>query len=225
MDKIMKKLLLALFISVSVYAQNPVIFAALGDVIYNDVDKFGKLGDLAAMRDFKPAIDDYISSANRSKKIGFAVDSNDGTGDAKAYLKELRSLSAKHDAIVLNARKRFAEAIQEQDSETMTGMIKIGIVDPKDYKNQLIQYYEDYSEDQNLSVIEPLYKDYKYKLACEENASRSANAEAAQNEEVVNRMRASDKASKEALTRSVKEECEREKLNVMQEQKKALGLE
>jgi hypothetical protein len=38
-------------------------------------------------------------------------------------------------------------------------------------------------------------------------------------------MRASDKASKEALTRSVKEECEREKLNVMQEQKKALGLE
>ncbi|MBU1626414.1 hypothetical protein KKB18_03520 [bacterium] len=222
----MKKLLLALLISFSVYAQNPVIFAALGDVIYNDVDKFGKLSNLPAMRDFKPAIDEYLILADKSKKMGFAVDSNDGSGDAKVYLKELRSLSTKHDTIVLNARKRFEEAIQDQDSETMSSMIKIGIVNPKDYKNQLIQYYEDYSEDQNLSVIEPLYKEYKFKLSCEENASKSG-AEAAKNAEaeVVNRMRATDKASKEALTRSVKEECDREKQSVIQEQKKALGVE
>jgi len=219
----MKKLLLTLLISVPMYAQNPVIFAALGDVIYNDADKFGQLADLTIMHDYKPVIDDYLESVEKSKKMGFAVDSNDTAIDAKGYLKELRLLSTKHDAIVLNAQKRFEEAMQDEDSETITNMIKIGIVNPQEYKNQLIQYYEDYAEDQNLSIIEPMYKEYK--LACEENASKPGNAEAAKNEEVINRMRATDKASKEALTRSVKEECEREKQSVMQEQKKALGVE
>ncbi len=221
----MKKFLLTLLISVSLYAQNPVIYAALGDVIYNDVDKFGKLADLAAMHDYKPTIEDYLKSVENSKKTGFAVDRNETTSDAKAYLKELRLLSTKHDTIVLNAHKRFEEAMQDEDSETITNMIKIGIVSPEEYKNQLVQYYEDYAEDQNLSIIEPMYKEYKFNLANEENASKSGNAEAAKNEEVVNRMRASDKASKAALKRSVKEECEREKQNVMQEQKKALGVE
>jgi hypothetical protein len=221
----MKKLLFTLLIAVSLYAQNPLIYAALGDVIYNDVDKFGQLADLAAMHDYKPEIDDYLKSVEKSKKTGFAVDSNDESVDAKAYLKELRLLSTKHDAIVLNAHKRFEEAMQDEDSETITSMIKIGIVNPQEYKNQLVQYYEDYAEDQNLSIIEPMYKEYKFNLACEENASQTGSAEVTKNEEVVNRMRASDKASKEALTRSVNEECEREKKNVMQEQKKALGVE
>lgn len=225
MDMVMKKLLLTLLISVSLYGQNPVAFAALGDVIYNDLPKFEQLSSLAAMRDFKPMIDDYIQAASESKKLGFAVDRNEGSADPKGYLTKLRTLSTEHDAIILNARTRFEEAMEDAESETLTKMIAIGIVDPQDYKSRLVQYYEDYGEEQNLSAIEPLYREHLLDLAREQNSTKGGDTEAMKKEELLKRMRATEKASNDALTRSVREECEREKQNVMNEQKKALGIE
>ncbi len=221
----MKKYLFSLIFSLALYAQNPVSFSALGDVIYNDIAKFEQLKELASMRDYIPVIDKYIEAAEKSKTMGFAVDTKKPSVTAKAYLDELRTLSAEHDSIMLGARQRFEEAMQDEDSETLTKLIMIGIIDPLAYNSQLIQYYEEFAEEQNLSVIEPLYSDYERTLANDQNASKNVNSEALKKEELLKRMRATEKARSDALARSVNEESEREKQKVMNEQKKELGIE
>ena len=221
----MNKYLFSLIFSLALYAQNPVAFSALGDVVYNDIAKFEQLKELSSMRDYIPVVDDYIEAAKKSKTMGFAVDAKDQSITAKAYLNMLRVLSAEHDSIMSGARERFEEAMQDEDGETVTAMIKIGIIDPQVYNSQLVQYYEEYAEEQNLSVIEPLYREYERRLADDQNRSKSFNTEALKKEELLKRMRATEKARSEALERSVSEESEREKRKVMNDQKKELGIE
>ncbi len=220
----MKKYLLLLTLSLSLFAQNPKSFAALGDVIYDDVDKFEKLKEMPSMQEFRSEIDNYIASASETKKMGFSVDAKDPSVNGKAYLKALRELSTEHDTIIMDSRNRFKEAMSDEDSETINQMIDYGVVDPEDYKDALIRYYEEFGEDQNLSSLNDLYTQYL------KNSDKSVDLSASQkevreNEARVKRMRAQDKAQKEALAASVKEEKEREKKKVLNEQKKELGIE
>jgi len=232
----MKIYLLTLFAALSLYAQNPLSFAAFGDTLYNDTGKFKQIAELWSMVDQKPAIEKYIASAERAKQMGFAVDNKEEGSTSKAYLEELRKLSIEHDAIISTARERFSEAIEYEDGETITRMITIGLIDPEEYKSRLIQYYEEFSEEQNLSVIEPLYRASTQKTQDEQpvgqfqqheqNISEPAMIRPTKsNKELIERMRAQDRARTEAFERAVNEEKEREKEKVMEKQKKELGIE
>lgn len=225
----MKTILATLLLSLSLYGQNPTAFAGLGDVIYNDMDMFERLGKLDAMHDQKETIEAYIDAAKANKDLGFALDAKNEPATSERYLKELRRLSAEHDTVMTIARERFQEAISDEDSTTITGMIEIGAVDPKQYKSELIHYYEEFSEEQNLSVIEPLYTEYQRSLPRDQNLSGSvstpAEPDAWKKEELLKRMRAQQKAKSEAVERAVREEEAREKEKVMEKQKKELGLE
>ena len=221
----MKKYLLLLTVTLTLFAQNPKSFAALGDVIYDDVDKFENLKNLASMQDFQAAIDTYIASADTTKKMGFAVDAKESSVDGKSYLKALRALSIERDAIILSSRDRFKEAMTDEDGITINGMLGYGVIDSENYKTELISYYEEFGEDQNLSNVEPLYMQHLASLKKDNNTSLSqAQREARENEARVKRMRAKNKANEEALARSVEEQQKRDKMNVLNEQKKALGL-
>lgn len=223
----MKIILATLLLSLSLFGQNPAAFAGLGDVIYNDIGMFEELGKLDAMHDDRAAIEAYIESAKANKEIGFALDAKNEPAASERYLKELRRLSAEHDTIMTNARDRFNEAIADEDATTITGMISIGAIDPKQYKGELIHYYEEFSEEQNLSVIEPLYIEYQRTLPLEQNATKgnAVSYEALKKEELLKRMRAQQKAKSEAVERTVREEEAREKEKVMEKQKKELGVE
>ena len=222
----MKKILLSLLVSLTLSAQNPVAFSALGDVIYNDISKFEGLGKMDVMHDSRAMIDDYIQAATQSKKMGYALDENASQVDSESYLKELRALSTEHDAIVAKARERFEEAMTDEDSETINKLIHYGVIDPENYKNELIHYYEEFGEDQNLTSIEAFYKAHIASLKKDTNQTRfETQRDARENEARIKRMRAKNKAVTEALEKSVKEEKEREKKKVLNEQKKELGLE
>lgn len=223
----MKKYLLLLSMALSLFAQNPKSFAALGDVIYDDIEKFEKLKQIASMQEYVPAIDAYVAEASKAKKMGFAIDAEDSNVDPKNYLNALRQLSAEHDAIVVGSRTRFKEAINDEDGLTLNAMVASGVIKTDDYKEQLIRYYEEFGEDQNLSTIEPMYKQYAATLKKDDNttALSAAQREARENEANIKRMREQNKAKAEALAASVKEEQEREKQRVLSEQKKALGIE
>jgi len=228
MGNLMKTILATFILSLLLYGQNPASFAGLGDVIYDDISMFEKLGNLDAMHDHKPAIEAYIESAKVNKELGFALDAKKEQDTSERYLKELRRLSAEHDTIMTNARERFEEAITDEDTPTITGMISIGAIDPKQYKGELIHYYEEFGEEQNLSVIEPLYREYERSLPHEQNVSNGVSKpveyDAWKKDELLKRMRAQKKAKSEALERSVEEEQEREKAKVLEKQKKELGL-
>ena len=228
----MKKYLLLLTLSLSLFAQNPKSFAALGDVIYNDVAKFEKLKEMASMQEYRTAIVAYIVSVNETKKMGFAIDienakdDKDTTVDGKEYLKALRNLSSEHDVIIDNSRTRFKEAMGDEDSETINGMIDYGVIEIEDYKDELIRYYEEFGEDQNLSSLELMYAKHINGLKKDDNRTVVSNTqkEAHDNEARIKRMRAQDKAKTDALEKSVEEEREREKRKVLSEHKKELGL-
>lgn len=222
----MKKLLLLLTLSLTLFAQNPLSFSALGDVIYDDVEKFESLKSLPAMREYQDEIEHYILAAEKTKKMGFAVDAKDPDIKGKAYLKALRELSLRHDAIIVQSRKRFSEAIDDEDSETINKMIDYGVIDPYDYETELIAYYGELGEDQNLSTLMPMYEKYLKSLKKDENVTylTDEQREAIENEERIKRIRARIKAKEEALQKSVNDEQESEKKKVLNEQKKELGL-
>ncbi len=223
----MKRYLLLLTVTLSLLAQNPKSFAALGDVIYDDIAKFEKLKQIASMHEFAADIDSYIALAKQTQKIGFAIDAKDSAVDAKQYLKALRQLSTEHDAIIVSSRARFKEAMSDEDGVTINAMIHCGVIKIDDYEDALIRYYEEFSEDQNLSSLEVMYNRYADNLNKDKNSSSlsAAQREARENEARIKRMREQNKAKTDALESSVKEEKEREKQKVLNEQKKELGIE
>ncbi len=241
----MKKYLLLLTLSLSLYAQNPKSFAALGDVLYNDVDKFENLKEMASMQEFRSSIDTYIALAAETKEMGFAIDienakdDKDVTVDGKEYLIALRKLSTEHDAIIDNSRTRFKEAMGDEDSETINGMINHGVIEIDDYKDELIRYYEEFGEDQNLSSLETMYAGYLAKQKRETKVTDVSDTTVAKsvpsapkaktkvnqkNENIKKRMRAQDKAKTEAFERAVEEEKQEEKAKILEKQKKELGI-
>lgn len=223
----MKKYLLLLTMTLSLFAQNPKSFAALGDVLYDDVPKFEQLKEIAAMQEFTPVIDSYIALAKQTKKVGFSVDAKQSQVNAKEYLKALRKLSAEHDAIVVSSRTRFKEALSDEDGVTINAMVHCGVIKTDDYEDALIRYYDEFSEDQNLSSLEVMYSNYIRTIKKDDNrtALSAAQKEAQENEASVKRMRELNKAKADALETAVKEEKEREKQKVLNEQKKELGIE
>ena len=106
-------------------------------------------------------------------------------------------------------------------------MINCGVINTDDYKDELVHYYEEFYEDQNLSTLEAMYADYTANLKKDDNATRLSEAqrEARENEEQIQRMRETNRLKQESLERSVQEEKEREKKKVLNEQKKELGIE
>lgn len=223
----MKKYLLLLTMTLSLFAQNPKSFAALGDVIYDDIPKFEQLKQMPSMQDFTSEIDNYIASAKQTKKMGFAVDAKENSINAKEYLKALRQLSTEHDTIIVNSRTRFQEALKDEDGATVNAMVNYGVIKTEDYESELIRYYEEFSEDQNLSSLEAMYNDYLSTLKKDDNSSAlsAAQKEALENEARIKRMRELNKAKTDALESSVQEEKIREKQKVLNEQKKELGIE
>ncbi len=221
----MKHLLLLLAITFTLFAQNPKSFAALGDVIYDDVETFEKLKSLPSMQAFSGAINQYIADTHQAKEIGFLVDAKDKSIDAKTYLAKLRKLSVAHDTIMEKSTKHFKEALSDEDGETINAMIAYGVIDTEDYDKELINYYEEFHEDQNLSSLNALYLKYLSTLVKEKpTALTEAQREELENEANIKRMRAKKQAKDAAFSKSVKEEQNREKKKVLDEQKKALGI-
>jgi len=221
----MKQFLLLLTFTLSLFAQNPNSFAALGDVIYNDIEKFEKLKQMPSMKEYQESIEEYIKAAERTKKMGFAIDAKEEGAQPKAYLKALRELSLKHDGIIVMSRKRFTEAMNDEDSETVNLMLTYGVIDPENYQTELIAYYEEFGEDHNLSAVTPLYEQHLKSIKKDDNVTRLTDEqrEALENEEHLKRVRARMKAKEEALQKSVNEEEEREKKKVLSTHQEAMG--
>jgi len=223
----MKLLFILLTLSLALWAKNPLSFATLGDVVYNDAKKFDEIKELEAMHDIRVAINNYIKLANDTKKLGFSVDNKEKGVDAKGYLKRLRTLSAEHDVIITQVRKRFSEAMSDEDSHTVNTMVEHGVIDPVNYEKELVTYYEEYREDYNLSALKSIYEQYlintKSTQKVDSESSETRNQRS--NDAALERARAQRKLKQENLEREVQEEQTREKKRVLREQKEALGIE
>ncbi len=222
----MKKYLFLFFTTLLLFAENPNSFAALGDVIFDNVDTFEKLESLPVMAPYYKETSAYIREAKRVKKMGFALDAKEDGVVPKEYLAALRKLSAQHDKVIQLSRNTFKEAIENEDTTTVNYMVVNGIIDPENYRSELINFYEEFGEDNNLSGIELMYEVYVEATTDDSNVTRESQAarEAREKRENIKRFEATLKARDKALEESVAEEKTREKEKVLATQKEELGL-
>ena len=220
----MKKYILLLLIAISLFAENPKSFAALGDVIFDNVETFKQLESLPVMAVHNREIEAYIKEAKTVKKMGFALDEKKDGVIPKEYLTALRKLSAQHDKVMQFSRSAFKEAIKKEDTDSVNYMLVNGVINPEDYRSELINFYEEFGEDNNLSGIREMHDAYVKATRSDANATRESKAarDAREKRENIARFEATLEARDKALEASVAEEKEREKKKVLATQKEEL---
>ena len=220
----MKKILtlLAIF-PFLLYGANPKPYAALGDVIYDNVENIEKLKEIPKYALFKEKIESYVSKVAALKEMGYALEKGSASANKKVYLNALRTLSKENDFFLRDAKQSFKDAIEKQDSVTFEKIINTGLIDTQKNKEKIIEYYFAHQEDINASGVIQGYLDEDAKLRAKREAQRKRYKTKKQlEEEKIRRIREADKRKKEALEKQLEQEVARKKEQIRAEQKSEL---
>ena len=125
----------------------PNIYAALGNVIYKNIDNIVKLKELDAFKSFSEKINSYSASVKKSKAVGFDIESGNKNVDEATYLETLRVLSKENDYFVRSVKSTYKLSMQKQDSKLFLQTVNSGLLDTDKYRDQIIEYYFAHSED------------------------------------------------------------------------------
>lgn len=221
----MKNLLLFLTIAFTFLNanENPKVYSALGDVIYDNAPKVEKLKTIKIYEAKLVDIDTYMQSVEKLKEEGFALENGDTNIDKKVYLNTLRKLSKEYDQYIRNARKSFSESVKNEDSKTFEKIINTGLIDTTRNKDKIISYYFAHQEDVNASGVIQGYLDQDAKLRAEREAKRKYYKTKKQlEEEKIKRIRQTDKEEQAKLEKKLEEEVIKKKEDIIKEQKSEL---
>ncbi len=219
----MNKIFVLITLSIVLYAQNPKAFSALGDVIYNNVNKIEKLEKIDAYDVYQKKLQDYVASVKKIKKDGFALDER-VNHDKMKYLNKLRDFSQTNDFFVRSAQRNLELAIENQNSKLFSEIINTGLIDEKKNKNAIINYYFSHSNEINPEGLVQKYLDDDKKLRAKKEYRKSLmNAKKLREIEKIKRIRKNDKLQQEKLEKKLDDELQKKKLEIRQEQKKELS--
>ena len=123
-----KTLLILLFSSVILLAENPKLFKSLGDPIYNSLDKIKLLVDIPAFKENATYIELYTKEVDKTWAEGLMADGVDDANVKKSYLKKLRVLSKDYNNIMRSVKKRFNRAMEKNDIDTFADIVKSGLI-------------------------------------------------------------------------------------------------
>ena len=84
----MYKLLLLTFMLTFLYSNNPKPYAALGNVIYDNVQKIDSLQKLKSYDLYKSDIAKYVKEVELAKKEGFEIEASKAKISKKDYLRQ-----------------------------------------------------------------------------------------------------------------------------------------
>ncbi len=204
-------------------AQNPKAYAALGDVIYDNVENITKLQQIDSYKLYDSKIHKYTINVAAAKSVGFALDKGDKSVDKMAYLKNLRVLSKENDFYVRNSKTSFEKSMKNEDSVLFSEIINTGLIDTQMYKDEIINYYMFHAEDINASGVIQSYLDEDEALRKQrlENMKKYKSKSQIQAEKI-KRIRENDKEKHAAVEKSLQEEVDRKKTEIRVNQKKEL---
>jgi len=224
----MKQLIFILLLLTNLYSNsdknlpNPVIYAALGDSIYNNVDKIEDLKNLNEFQVYLDEIEVYVKEVRETKAIGYKIEEGDKSIDKVDYLKKLRKLSKRNDFFIRDVESNFKYALKNNDNKLFVNSVDSGLINTKRYKKNILKYYkihEDEIEEYGdiLSMIVNGHKREKKK----KNIYRAPTKEEIQYSKM-KRIRQRDKAKQEALHRSLEKELIDKKKKIREVQKNEL---
>ncbi len=219
----MKKLLILFIFSTLLLAQNPLAYSALGDVIYDNAKGIEKLQNIKLFEVFQPKIQKYLLDVSQTKKYGFALDNSEKGSTKKEYLNKLRELSKTNDFFLRSARNSYHSAIQSNDSQLFSQLLNTGLIDIKSNIVQIKTYYEQHSDEINATEYVKNFFDEDARIKQQEQRLQKPSLTKEQiEEERIKRIRANDRAKREALKKTLDEEAIRKKIQIREEQKKEL---
>lgn len=219
----MHKISLLLMLCIVLYAQNPKAFSALGDVIYNNLEKIEKLKNINDYAVYKNKIQEYVADVQKVKKDGFALDEGIYT-DKMKYLNKLRELSKTNDFFVRSAKRNLDLAIENENSELFAQIINTGLIDEEKNKNKIIDYYFSHSDEVNATGLIQKYLENDEKLRAKKEYKKSLlNSKKLREMKKIERIRRNDKLEQEKLEKQLNQEVQKKKEEIRQEQKKELS--
>ena len=219
----MKKIIIILFCTTFLLADNPIVYSALGDVIYNNVGKINNLKTISQYNSEINKIDEYVSSVEKTKKNGFSIQRGEKKIDKMDYLEHLRELSITNDYFVRSAKNNFKSSLSNEDSVLFSKIINSGLVDTQKYKEKIINYYFAHSEDINASGVIQAYLDEDKELRVKKETQMKLYQTKKMREEAkIKRIRKNDKEKQEALEKKLEAEVKAKKIQIREEQKSEL---
>ncbi|MFK5937161.1 MAG: hypothetical protein QM497_02085 [Sulfurimonas sp.] len=219
----MKKIIITLFCTTFLLADNPTVYSALGDVIYNNADNINNLKTINQYNTEISKIDKYVSTVDKTKKDGFSIQRGEKKIDKMDYLNHLRELSITNDYFVRSAKNNFKHSLSKEDSVLFSKIINSGLVDTQKYKEKIINYYFAHAEDINASGIVQSYLDEDKELRVrKETQIKLYQSKKMREAAKIKRIRRNDKEKQASLEKKLEDEVKAKKIEIRQEQKSEL---
>jgi len=220
----MRKLFTILLFTTLLLAQNPIVFAALGDVIYNNVNKIEKLKNIDEFKMYDAKIDQYVREVEATKKEGFQLEYGSTPKTRKAYLNKLRKLVKTNDFFVYSVESSYERAKKEANTRLFSEMINSGLLDTNERKKEIISFYFAHQEDMNTTGVIQSYLDQDAKLRARKEAQQKRYRSKKEREaQRIKELRERDRREKEKLEKKLQQELHKKKLEIRQYQKKELS--
>jgi len=217
-----KFLLLILLLISGLYAKNPIVYAALGDTIYNNAQKIEKLKSIDVYKSKIKDIDEYLLNVRQTKKEGFALEKNNANISKKRYLQKLRRLSSINDFYMRSIDKNFRLSMKHNDYKLFTKMINENLLD-ESYKNDILDFYFDNSDKIKATGRLKQYIDENQKLMDRKNSKRTyLEMKRAREKAKIDRIRQADKEAQKMLEERLEDEANRKKDEIIKEQQREL---
>ena len=204
--------------------ENPKPYAALGNVIYDNVEDINKLKDFQEYKIYVDDIEKYVAKVRETKDEGYKLELQKANITQKEYLNRLRDLSKKNDYYLRSAKASYQNSMQENNYSLFTNIINSGLIDTEKRKKEIVDYYYKHNEDINSTGVIDDYLNADAKLkALKDSQKKHYKTKKQLEEEKIKRIRAKDKAEKEKLEKALQEDVKDKKLKIRQEQKKELA--
>ena len=214
----MYKLLLLTFMLTFLYSNNPKPYAALGNVIYDNVQKIDSLQKLKSYDLYKSDIAKYVKEVELAKKEGFEIEASKAKISKKDYLIKLRHLAKINDNYLRGIRDNYKASMNNNNYNLFSEIINCGLIDTNKNKNEIIDYYYKHQEDINASgVIEDFLNDDAKLKALKESQKIKYKTKKILEEEKIKRIRDKEKTTQENLEVKLQNELQ----NELQDQKKS----
>jgi hypothetical protein len=200
------------------YSNNPKPYAALGNVIYDNVQKIDSLQKLKSYDLYKSDIAKYVKEVELAKKEGFEIEASKAKISKKDYLIKLRHLAKINDNYLRGIRDNYKASMNNNNYNLFSEIINCGLIDTNKNKNEIIDYYYKHQEDINASgVIEDLLNDDAKLKALKESQKIKYKIKKILEEEKLKRIRDKEKTTQENLEVKLQNELQ----NKPQDQKKS----
>jgi len=218
----MKKVLIISLLATFLFAQNPRVYSAIGDDVYNNIEAIINLKSLSAYPYDEEKIDAYTLDIKNSKKIGFDIEIGNKEVSPAVYLKKLRKLVKFNASFIRKVKANFDKSLKDGNSLLFLEMVNSGLLDTKARQKDIMDFYINHQDDIDPAGVIQTFLDEDAEL----RRRQAYWLEAKKRKEAarIKHLREKDKAEEEALNKKLTEELIAKKKAIRAHQKQELNI-